>query len=143
MADAITVEVYDFVCGLQGYVNESNNRNIHQAKPPDRETGGVSSVSALRCTTAAATHCESIKILSSKMNILLPGATARRIRNETVLRIFYWSWVAFILSIRAAQTVVYFFSTFLEFRPVSATHDVYTSINSRLEIRISKSKTPV
>jgi hypothetical protein len=46
-------------------------------------------------------------------------------------------------SIRAAQTVVYFFSTFLEFRPVSTTHDVYTSINSRLEIRISKSKTPV
>jgi hypothetical protein len=44
---------------------------------------------------------------------------------------------------RAAQTVVYFFSTFLDLRPVSATHDAHTSINNPLEIRISKSKTPV
>jgi hypothetical protein len=42
-----------------------------------------------------------------------------------------------------AQTAFILFSTFLELRPVSAAHDVQTSINSRLEIRISKSKTPV
>jgi hypothetical protein len=41
-------------------------------------------------------------------------------------------------TIRAAQTVVYFFSTFLELRPVSATNDLQTSINGRLAIWISE-----
>jgi hypothetical protein len=35
------------------------------------------------------------------------------------------------------------FSTFLDLTPVSATHEVHTSINSLLEISISRSKTPV
>jgi hypothetical protein len=44
---------------------------------------------------------------------------------------------------RGAQTAFILFSTFLDLRPVSAAHDLQTSINSRLEIRISKSKTPI
>jgi hypothetical protein len=44
---------------------------------------------------------------------------------------------------RGAQTAFILFSTFLDLRPVSAALDVQTFINSRLEIRISKSKTPV
>jgi hypothetical protein len=44
---------------------------------------------------------------------------------------------------RGAQTAFILFSTFLDLRPVSAAHDVQTSINSRLEIQISKSKMPV
>jgi hypothetical protein len=44
---------------------------------------------------------------------------------------------------RGAQTAFILFSMFLDSRPVSAAHDVPTSINSRLEIRICKSKTPV
>jgi hypothetical protein len=35
------------------------------------------------------------------------------------------------------------FSTFLDLRPVSAANDLQTSINGRLEIQLSKSKTPV
>jgi hypothetical protein len=44
---------------------------------------------------------------------------------------------------RGAQTAFILFSTFLDLRPVSAAHDVQTSINCRLKIRISKSKTPI
>jgi hypothetical protein len=45
--------------------------------------------------------------------------------------------------IRGAQTAFILFSTFPDLRPVSAANDLQTSINGRLEIRISKSKTPV
>jgi hypothetical protein len=48
-----------------------------------------------------------------------------------------------VIVIRGAQTAFILFSTFLDLRPVSAANNVQTSINSRLEIRISKSKTPV
>jgi hypothetical protein len=44
---------------------------------------------------------------------------------------------------RGAQTAFILFSTFLDLRPVSAANDLQTSINGQLEIRISKSKTPV
>jgi hypothetical protein len=56
----------------------------------------------------------------------------------------WWGYVvAAVMAIRGAQTAFILFSTFLELRPVLAAHDVQTSINSRLESRISKSKTPV
>jgi hypothetical protein len=42
-----------------------------------------------------------------------------------------------------AQTAFIHFSTFLDLRPVAAANDLQTSINGRLETRISKSKTPV
>jgi hypothetical protein len=44
---------------------------------------------------------------------------------------------------RGAQTAFILFSTFLDLRPVSAANDLQTSINGRLEIGISNSKTPV
>jgi hypothetical protein len=44
---------------------------------------------------------------------------------------------------RGAQTAFILFSTFLDLRPVSAANDLQASKNGRLEIRISKSKTPV
>jgi hypothetical protein len=45
--------------------------------------------------------------------------------------------------IKGAQTAFILFSTFLDLRPVWAASDLQISINGRLEIRISKSKTPV
>jgi hypothetical protein len=44
---------------------------------------------------------------------------------------------------RGAQTAFILILTFLDLRPVSAANDLQTSINGRLEIRLSKSKTPV
>jgi hypothetical protein len=48
-----------------------------------------------------------------------------------------------VMEYRGAQTAFILFSTFLDLRPVSAANELQTSINGRLEIRISKSKTPV
>jgi hypothetical protein len=45
--------------------------------------------------------------------------------------------------VRGAQTAFILFATFLDLRPVSAANGLQTSINGWLEIRISKSKTPV
>jgi hypothetical protein len=42
-----------------------------------------------------------------------------------------------------AQTAFILLSTFLDLRPVSAANDLQTSINGRLEIRMSKTKTPI
>jgi hypothetical protein len=56
-------------------------------------------------------------------------------------------WLRGSLSARSAnggaQIAFIPFSTFLDLRPVSAANDLQTSINGRLAIRISKSKTPV
>jgi hypothetical protein len=49
----------------------------------------------------------------------------------------------FWITIRGAQTAFILFSTFLYLRPVWAANDLQISINGRLEIRISNSKTPV
>jgi hypothetical protein len=51
-----------------------------------------------------------------------------------------WFWVPPIGPLRRAFIL---FSTFLDLRPVLAAKDLQTSIDGRLEIRISKSKTPV